>query len=525
MEPVAIAPEIGVDALTRDVARERLDRELFSNPYASVVIANIDVYDDFPYLEARYFQVISDPGWNRLLMGETGGGLAAFDGSGTPSGALSEPRGMALDHGNRIYLADSGNHRILILDARSEYDRIELVPVGVIEGLRRPYDVAYSDGGTPDDARDDRLYVADSGQNRVVSYALSESGPRQVAAVGGLGSGQGRFAGPMAIAVGRNDGANTPEVFVADSHNRRIVQLIDTGESLVWRSSMNHSFDVVTSLDTDHWGNLFVTGPNRGVAKYSSGLEPLAEVLTKNTRPRSFHVVFANVNDHTTGSVRRSGQPKGIVIESWAPRSGVGLWNLGVELKGLEVEAGQGVAASFLLTDRARIKAEIADPRTGAIMARSDAGTYDAGTNRITFGAEDFFSNLENDSYVLRIEATSDNDEPTAARAEAVFATTGTGFTTPNRLLLLGNSPNPFNASTQIQFLVPDGPPQPTKVLVFDVQGRLQRTLVNDLVGPGLVSVPWDGRDDGGRVVGSGIYFYRVSVGESDLVAKMILIR
>ena len=71
-EPAAIAPEAGVETFHRGVAVEKLDRELFSNPYASVVIANVDVYDTFPYLEARTFQVVSDPSWNRLLFGETG---------------------------------------------------------------------------------------------------------------------------------------------------------------------------------------------------------------------------------------------------------------------------------------------------------------------------------------------------------------------------------------------------------------------------------------------------------------------
>ena len=111
IDRVAIAPELGVDALTRDVARKHLDRELFSNPYASVVLASIDIYDEFPYLEARYFQVISDPGWNRLLAGETGGGMIAFTGEGTPFGVISEPRGLAQGHGNRIYLSDTGNNR------------------------------------------------------------------------------------------------------------------------------------------------------------------------------------------------------------------------------------------------------------------------------------------------------------------------------------------------------------------------------------------------------------------------------
>ena len=171
-KPTAIAPELGIGKLTKSVARDQLDRELFSNPYSGVVIANIDIYEKFPFLESRYFQIVSDPGWDRLLMGETGKGLFAFDGEGSAFGKISEPRGLALGENGRIYLADTGNNRILVLDSHSEFDRIDLVPVETIEGLSRPYDVSFSNGGTPDDPADDRLYVAEAGRNRVSGYAL-----------------------------------------------------------------------------------------------------------------------------------------------------------------------------------------------------------------------------------------------------------------------------------------------------------------------------------------------------------------
>src|SRR5687768_9607868 len=45
-----IAPDLGLDALTRSVARQQLGRDLFANPYATVTIGNTDVYDKFPYV-------------------------------------------------------------------------------------------------------------------------------------------------------------------------------------------------------------------------------------------------------------------------------------------------------------------------------------------------------------------------------------------------------------------------------------------------------------------------------------------
>ena len=61
-----LSPENGIDAVTKRVARETVDRDLFSRPYASVVVGNVDIYETFPYLEARYVQVVSDPGWKRV---------------------------------------------------------------------------------------------------------------------------------------------------------------------------------------------------------------------------------------------------------------------------------------------------------------------------------------------------------------------------------------------------------------------------------------------------------------------------
>ena len=64
-------------------------RDLFANPYATVTIANVDVYDRFPYLETREFEVVSDTRWNRLVYGERGQSLSAYDGAGGSDWAVA----------------------------------------------------------------------------------------------------------------------------------------------------------------------------------------------------------------------------------------------------------------------------------------------------------------------------------------------------------------------------------------------------------------------------------------------------
>ena len=130
-KPAPYLAEAEVDVLTKRVANEQFGRDLFGEPYATVVVGNVDVYDRFPYLEARYFQVVSDPAWNRLLLGEIGRGLSAFDGSASSFGGLKTPRGLSTDGRGLVYVADSGNDRVLVFRTVSEFDQIRLEPVSV----------------------------------------------------------------------------------------------------------------------------------------------------------------------------------------------------------------------------------------------------------------------------------------------------------------------------------------------------------------------------------------------------------
>ncbi len=88
---------------------------------------------------------------------------------------------------------------------------------------------------------------------------------------------------------------------------------------------------------------------------------------------------------------------------------------------------------------------------------------------------------------------------------------------------LLQNYPNPFNPSTTIEFSIPER--EFVTVIVFDMLGNKINTLVNRTMEPGLQSVVWDSRDNMGRLVGSGVYFYRIHVGRLDQTLKMILLR
>lgn len=100
--------------------------------------------------------------------------------------------------------------------------------------------------------------------------------------------------------------------------------------------------------------------------------------------------------------------------------------------------------------------------------------------------------------------------------------------TVPEDFSLRQNYPNPFNNSSTIRYSLPYD--TVISLNIHDLQGRKIRTVVEGLGHAGHEVVTWDGRDDSGRAVASGIYFYRLLVGGrgeriNPLVRKMIFLR
>jgi hypothetical protein len=93
----------------------------------------------------------------------------------------------------------------------------------------------------------------------------------------------------------------------------------------------------------------------------------------------------------------------------------------------------------------------------------------------------------------------------------------------PVALQLLPNSPNPFSGSTQLRIGLPaDGD---VEIHVYDIAGRRVYSRRVSGVPAGWWSTPFDGRDGGGRLLPSGVYFYRVSAEGVSATRKMVITR
>lgn len=90
-------------------------------------------------------------------------------------------------------------------------------------------------------------------------------------------------------------------------------------------------------------------------------------------------------------------------------------------------------------------------------------------------------------------------------------------------LTLYQNFPNPFNPSTRISFTLPDR--VRVNLSVFNSEGKLVVTLVDEISGEGFREAVWDGTDSKGVPVSSGVYFYRLKAGKKILTRKMVLLK
>ena len=116
------------------------------------------------------------------------------------------------------------------------------------------------------------------------------------------------------------------------------------------------------------------------------------------------------------------------------------------------------------------------------------------------------------DVFVVRFGAAAATAEPVPR-----------GGSLPSSYALFQNYPNPFNGSTVIRFDLPrDGH---VGLRIYDTLGREQRVLLNRRQKGGGYTISWDGRDDHGKVLTSGVYFCKVESGGFEDVVKMVMMR
>jgi len=93
----------------------------------------------------------------------------------------------------------------------------------------------------------------------------------------------------------------------------------------------------------------------------------------------------------------------------------------------------------------------------------------------------------------------------------------------PREFALSQNYPNPFNPITVIEYALPKA--SEVKIQIYNILGQKVRSLVDEPQEPGYKRVHWDGKDDRGNEVSSGVYFYRIVAGDFVKSKKMTVLK
>jgi sugar lactone lactonase YvrE len=192
--------------------------------------------------------------------------LGETDAAGDDDRHFREPSGLAADATGRVYVSDTGNHRVQVFGADGR--RIATIGQTGVAGagpgqLNRPARLALSTDG--------KLFIADRGNHRVVAYDVRDPGaPKEEQSYGRVGQpgpGDDQLDTPLGVAV------DAAFLYVADSGNHR-VQVLERRDSRLWRTLDGvtlagcggggaGSWDLVSDAALDESGTLYVAMPLR----------------------------------------------------------------------------------------------------------------------------------------------------------------------------------------------------------------------------------------------------------------------
>jgi predicted outer membrane repeat protein len=157
----------------------------------------------------------------------------------------------------------------------------------------------------------------------------------------------------------------------------------------------------------------------------------------------------------------------------------------------------------------------LTDLYNGDLHLAADSPCIDSGNNELIGTQFDLDGNLR---------VINDRVDMGCYEFPGVTMVPSGGFDSVPITMLHQNHPNPFNPQTTIAFEIPKQ--EVVSLRVFDMAGRMVRSLITaEPQTPGRHEVVWNGRDDSGRQVASGTYFYRLEAGSYSETKRMVLIK
>jgi hypothetical protein len=156
---------------------------------------------------------------------------------------------------------------------------------------------------------------------------------------------------------------------------------------------------------------------------------------------------------------------------------------------------------------------QLAVPDMQMKVSGNQVVVYSMSGHAISAGKKDILK-LKRGANLLSVEAANCNGEVLKVISDE---------TKPSASMLIQNFPNPFNPGTVLKYTLPKD--VYVRLAIYNVLGQKVKTLVDEYKSVGTYTITWDGTNEYGHVVSSGIYFYRLVAGENMVTKKMILMK
>ncbi len=420
-----LSEEHQIGKLTRKLTQERLHRSLFSTAHGSAFFARVQQFNAAPFIAASYVQLVTDPAWNRIVYGDYQKWIKAYDGS--VSGIkLLRPHGIAVDANGTVYVADTGNRRVLVLEFNGPASQLELSYVGSLgeNELSQPMEVAWDDRGTIFNGRDDMIWVSDGGANELLAYRAQDFSAAPVVRYQ-----SGELVLPAALAIGRFEGRSDGNIYLADAGSRRLHRFYFDGQTLTAVNSIAGEAEMVPAgLATDHWGNVYLADASyRRVQKYSANLTLLTTLQPEDDtfQPARFQPLFGSMALPGHAEPLWSGYDQAFLLEQWSENSGGRRFELGIDfvLEGLRLsEDLSSLDFAGKLTDAGYLKTEMVEAESNVITKSFFAAWQNAGEMRVEYDRRNANGELIAPGYYkLRHTLQSTYDKPQIVRESEAF--------------------------------------------------------------------------------------------------------
>lgn len=248
--------------------------------------------------------------------------------------------------------------------------------------------------------------------------------------------------------------------------------------------------------------------------------------------------------------------PAGAVLNYNIFRNNISIGNTtSTSYDDLEVEPGTyvyGVSAVFdegesiiVYADAITIENPVFDPPTNlAVVADTGLFTWDAPISRDLTGYNVFLDDMStiltstpdlecllsdytqliyNQDYTTGVQAVYEEETSEIVTIDFTYTGTGAGNNLVSFTGLIGNYPNPFNPTTRISYSLLQQ--EMVNISIYNIKGEKIITIVNEIIPAGIHHVLWEGTNDKGKSVSSGIYFYKLKTGQYSSMRKMILVK